>query len=37
VTIYAFAGRAPTLPAPTVRLGHDPAPRMHAGIRLFAE
>jgi hypothetical protein len=37
VAIYAVAGRAPTLPAPTVTLGNDGAPLVHVGIRMVAE
>jgi len=37
VTIYAFAGRPPTLPAPTVTLGNENAPLVHPGIRMIAE
>jgi hypothetical protein len=36
-TIYAFAGRSPTLPAPTVLLGTESAPLVHRGIRTVAE
>lgn len=37
VAIYAVAGRAPTLPAPTVTLGNDNAPIIHPGIQMVAE
>ena len=36
-TIYAVAGRSPTLPAPTVHMGKEPAPLVHVGIRTAAE
>jgi hypothetical protein len=36
-TIAAFAGRSPTLPAPTVQLGQAPAPLPYRGIRTVAE
>jgi hypothetical protein len=37
VTIYAFAGRSPTLPAPTVLLGNENVPLIYRGIRTVAE
>jgi hypothetical protein len=37
VTIYAVAGRSPSLPAPTVILGSENAPLVHPGIRMVAE
>jgi hypothetical protein len=36
-TIYAFAGRSPTLAAPTVRFGNEEAPLVHPGIQLVAQ
>lgn len=36
-TIYAFAGRPPTLTAPTVSFGNESAPLVHPGIRMVAE
>jgi hypothetical protein len=36
-TIYAFAGRPPTLAAPTVSFGNENAPLVHPGIRMVAE
>jgi hypothetical protein len=37
VTIYAVAGRSPTLPAPIVLLGNQNTPLFHPGIRSVAE
>jgi hypothetical protein len=37
VTIYAVAGRAPTLPAPVVTFANQDAPLVHRGIRTVAE
>ncbi len=36
-TIYAFAGRSPTLAAPTVSLGNEYAPLVHPGLQMVAE
>jgi hypothetical protein len=36
-TIYAFAGRSPTLAAPTVTFGNENAPLVRPGIRMVAE
>jgi hypothetical protein len=36
-TIYAFAGRSPTLAAPIVTFGNEDAPLVHPGIRMVAQ
>ena len=36
-TIYAFAGRPPTLAAPTVSFGDENAPLVHPGLQMVAE
>jgi hypothetical protein len=37
VTVYAVAGRPPTLPAPTVTIAHDNVPLINRGFRTVAE